>query len=166
MADTLATLLTMTTYGTWLRGDRRGWVDNGQIFPADPILESADRARMKHAVFLFPREQLLDVGHYIGTSLIERLKLPIYALTIGTWHVHIVIGPTQHNIGDVVRTAKDAARYGLSIFNRPIWTDGYDKRFCFDERSARNRIQYVERHNLRHNWPAKPYPFLTPFNPG
>jgi hypothetical protein len=166
MASTLATMITMTTYGTWLRGDRRGWVDRGEIFPPDLILESADRARMKHDTFLFPCDRLLDIGQFIGESLTDRLDLKIYAMTIGTWHAHLVIGPTQHPVGDVVRTAKDAARYGLSIFNRPIWTDGYDKRFCFDERSARNRIQYVERHNLRHNSPAKPYPFLTPFNPG
>jgi hypothetical protein len=165
MAHTLATLLTMTTYGTWLRGDHRGWVDNGEIFPPDPILEAADRARMKHDTFLFPRDQLLDVGEFIGTSLADRLQLPIYALTIGTWHAHIVIGPTHLPIGDVIRTAKDAGRYGLSIFNRPIWTEGYDKRFCFDEQSVRNRIVYVERHNLRHDWPAKPWPFIANFIP-
>ena len=166
MANTLATMLTMTTYGTWLRGDWRGWIDHGEIFPPDPELESADRARMKHPVFLFPRDGLLDVGQFIGTSLVERLQLKIYALTIGTWHAHIVVGPTRHAIGDVVRTAKDAARYGLKIYDRPIWTTGYDKRFCFDERSVRNRIQYVERHNERHGWPAQPWPFLTPFSPG
>ena len=119
MANTLATMLTMTTYGTWLRGDRRGWIDHGEIFPPDPELESADRARMKHPVFLFPRDGLLDVGQFIGASLVERLQLKIYALTIGTWHAHIVIGPTRHAIGDVVRTAKDAARYGLKIYDRP-----------------------------------------------
>jgi len=26
MANVLAIMLTMTTYGTWLRGDARGWV--------------------------------------------------------------------------------------------------------------------------------------------
>ena len=166
MANTLATMLTMTTYGTWLRGDRRGWVDNGEIFPPDPILESADRARMKHPGFLFPPDKLLEVGHYIGTSLAERLQLPIYALTVGTWHAYIVIGPTHHPVGDVVRTAKDAARYGLSIHDRPLWTEGYDKRFCFDERSRCNRIQYVQRHNERHGLPPNPFPFITPFRPG
>lgn len=92
MANTLATMITMTTYGTWLRGDRRGWVDNGEIFPPDPELESADRARMKHDTFLFPRDQLLEVGNFIGTSLTDRLQLPVFALTVGTWHAHIVIG--------------------------------------------------------------------------
>ncbi len=27
MSEPLAFLLTWTTYGTWLRGDRRGWVE-------------------------------------------------------------------------------------------------------------------------------------------
>jgi len=163
MGQTLATLLTMTTYGSWLRGDRRGWVDHGEIFPVDPILESADRARMKHPPYLFPRDQLFEVGRHIGESLTTRLGLNIYALTIGAWHAHFVIGPAHVPLGDVVRTAKDAARYGLAIFDRPIWTDGYDKRFCFDARSVRNRIAYVERHNLRHGWPARLWPFITEF---
>jgi hypothetical protein len=165
MANTLATMLTMTTYGTWLRGDHRGWVEDGQIFPADPDLESADRARMKHEAFLIPRDQLFEVGRFIGQSVTSRLQLPIYALTVGTWHVHLVIGPTRLPIGDVIRTAKDSARYGLSIFNRPIWSAGYDKRFCFDERSVLNRITYVERHNERHDWPPRPWPFITAFHP-
>jgi hypothetical protein len=27
--NTLAIMVTMTTYGTWLRGDPRGWVEDG-----------------------------------------------------------------------------------------------------------------------------------------
>ena len=119
---------------------------------------------MKHSVYLFPRDRLLDVGRYIGQSLTDRLQLELYTLTVGTWHAHLVIGPTRHSIGDVVKCAKDAARYGLGIC-RPIWTTGYDKRFCFDIPSARNRITYVQRHNKRHGLPPNPWPFLTPFNP-
>ena len=47
---TLGTLLTFTTYGTWLRGDARGWID-GVLMPPDPVLESADRGRMVHPPF-------------------------------------------------------------------------------------------------------------------
>jgi hypothetical protein len=162
MGNTLATMLTMTTYGTWLRGDRRGWVEDGIIFPPDPDLESADRARMKHSVYLFPRERLLDVGNCIGTSLVQRLQLQIFALHVGTWHVHIVIGPTIHHVGEVTKCAKDAARYGLRP-GRPIWTERFDKRFCFDTRTVLNRIHYVERHNEAMGWPAKPWPFVTPY---
>jgi hypothetical protein len=161
MGNTLATMLTMTTYGTWLRGDRRGYVEDGKTFPPDPELESADRSRMKHPVYLFPRDRLLDIGTFIGESLVSRLDLEICALHVGTWHAHLVIGPTQHSIAGVVKCAKDAVRYGLRP-GRPIWTDGYDKRFCFDERTKLTRIRYVERHNESHGWPAKPWPFITP----
>jgi hypothetical protein len=164
MANTLATMLTMTTYGTWLRGNKRGWVDDGIIFPPDPELETADRNRMKHPPYLFPIDRLLDVGNYIGTPVTERLNLQLFALTVGTWHVHFVIGHSRHLIGDVVKCAKDATRYGLSLY-RPIWTGGYDKRFCFDVVSARNRIQYVQRHNERQGLPPNPWPFITIFNP-
>jgi hypothetical protein len=164
MANTLATMITMTTYGTWLRGDRRGWVEDGQIFPADPDLESADRARLKHPPFLFPRDQLHEVGRFIGESVTSRLQLSIFALTVGTWHVHMVVSASRRPIADVVKCAKDAARHGLML-SRPIWTEGYDKRFCFDVKSARNRIGYVERHNDRHGLPPQPWSFIIPFTP-
>jgi hypothetical protein len=160
MGNTLATMLTMTTYGSWLRGDRRGWVDDGIIMPPDPALEEADRRRMKHSIYLFRREQLLDVGRYIGEALTTRQGQLIYAKSVGNWHVHILIGPTRHPIGDVAKCAKDAVRYGLHP-GRPIWTEKFDKRFCFDKRTVRNRIHYIERHNEAINWPAAPWPFIT-----
>ncbi|MEX2316059.1 MAG: hypothetical protein WD669_02835 [Pirellulales bacterium] len=160
MGNTLGTLITFTTYGTCLRGDRRGWVENGITFPADPPLEEADRHRMKHPVFLFPQAKCLDIGTMIGESLTGRLQVPIYALTVGTWHVHIVIGPTAHHISEVTKCAKDAARYGLRP-GRPIWTDGFDKRYCFDPRALTTRIRYVERHNEAIRLPASPYAFIT-----
>src|SRR5262249_9396362 len=122
------------------------------------------RSRMKHPVYLFQRNELLNIGTFIGDSLIERLNATIYALHVGTWHAHIVIGPTRHDIGNVAKCTKDAVRYGLNP-GRPIWTDGYDKRFSFDERAALTRIPYVERHNEATNWPAKPWPFITSFHP-
>jgi hypothetical protein len=164
MGNTLATMLTMTAYGTWLRGNKRGYVDDGKILPPDPDLEVADRQRMKHTPFTFPRDRLHEIGTFIGESLVDRLEISIYALHAGTWHAHIVIGPTNHHIGEVAKCAKDAVRYGLRP-GRPIWTDGYDKRFCFDERSAAARIHYVERHNESMGLPAAPWSFITEFRP-
>jgi len=43
---------------------------------------------------------------------------------------------------------------------RPIWGDGYDKRFCFDGASALARIAYVEEHNLARGRPARSWPFI------
>jgi hypothetical protein len=114
---------------------------------------------MKYEPFLFDRSRLGEIGEWMGASLAERKGAAIYALTVQSWHCHVVIGPTNHDIADVVKCAKDAVRYGMRV-GRPIWTDGYDKRFCFDETALRMRIEYVERHNLDSGWAARPWGFL------
>ncbi len=159
MQRTLAVLLTMTTYGTWLRGDRRGWVDRGLVLPPNPDFEAADRRRMKHPLFLFERGQLSKVGTFIGKSLRDRLQLRIFALTVQTWHVHVLVAATEHSVEGIAKYAKDAVRWGLRP-GRPIWSDGYDKRFCFDEESVHGRIEYVERHNPRIGLSEKPWDFI------
>ena len=113
MDQILATMITLTTYGTWLRGDQRGWVDDGKTLPPDPELEAADRGRLKHRPFLFQPAQFLRAGTCIGESLQQRMNLSLLALTVQTWHCHVVIGPTPYSLPDVVKCAKDAVRYGL-----------------------------------------------------
>ena len=159
----LATMYTMTTYGMWLRGDRRGWIDDGALMPPDPDLEHNDRQRMAHPTYLFAVTDLLSIGDMLGASLVERLSQRILALTVQTWHVHFVVVASAHSHADIVRCAKEAVRYGLRL-GRPIWTDGYDKRFCFDEPALRSRVGYVERHNLVRNWPARPWKFLVDYS--
>lgn len=156
-------MVTMTTYGTWLRGDARGWVEDGRTYPANPDLEAADQNRMKHSPFLFQPEQLNSIGQAIGESLQSRLNQRILALTVQCWHVHFIVSDSDKPIADVVKCAKEAVRYHLRP-GRPIWTDSYDKRFCFDRQTLWNRIQYVESHNTEQGLPPRPWPFLIPFN--
>ena len=104
-------MITATTYGTWLRGDRRGWIDDGQLMPPDPDLEAADRERLKQPPFLLERGQLLDVGETIGRSVVTRLHAPILALHVGTWHFHLVAGIQPDKVGAVAKCAKDAVRF-------------------------------------------------------
>ncbi|WP_428308810.1 hypothetical protein [Lacipirellula sp.] len=161
MRPTLGIMITATTYGTWLRGDRRGWIDDGKLMPPSPGLEDADRERMEHPPFVFGAEQLLEVGDLMGRSLVTRLAAPIFALHVGSWHFHVVIGVQPCDVPAAVKCGKDAVRFGLRP-SRPIWTAGYDKRYCFDEASLRGRIRYVERHNKRAGLPPRPWPFITP----
>jgi hypothetical protein len=163
MRRTLGIMITSTTYGTWLRGDRRGWVDDGHILPADPELEAADRERLKHPPFLFVDSQLLDVGRIIGQSVATRLDAPILALHVGTWHFHLIVGVQVGDVPAVVKCAKDAVRFNL-LPSRPIWTADYDKRFCFDEAALRRRVRYVERHNEAMGWPARPWELVVPLD--
>jgi len=164
MANTLAIMMTMTTYGTWLRGDARGWVDKGVVFPPDPDLEATDCARLKHSIYRFADADGYRVGSMMGESLRSRQGLRIYAMTVQPWHTHFVVAATSHPIGQVAKCAKDAVRWGLRP-GRPIWGDGYDKRFCYDARSVRVRVAYVERHNLQVGRPARPWAFIERWEP-
>ena len=53
MPEPQAVMFTCTTYGTWLRGDMRGYVEDGVVYPANPPLHAADAARMKYPVYHF-----------------------------------------------------------------------------------------------------------------
>jgi hypothetical protein len=160
MRETLGIVITATTYGTWLRGDRRGWIDDGELMPPCPGLEDVDHVRMEHPRFLFGAEQLFEVGDVMGRSLVMRMAAPIFAMHVGSWHFHLVIGVAPCDVPAAVKCGKDAVRFGLRP-SRPIWTAGYDKRYCFDEASLRSRIRYVERHNERAGLPPRPWPFIT-----
>lgn len=156
---TLAIMFTMTTYGTWLRGDARGWIENGIIFPPNPTLESIDRLRMKDTPFYFSPEEQFATAEAIGHSLTTRLNLDVLALCLQSWHSHYVVAATSADVADIAKCAKDAARWHLRP-GRRIWGTDYDKRFCFDEATVHRRVNYVERHNLQSGWAARPWSFL------
>ena len=164
MGKTLATMITLTTYGTWLRGDRRGWVDRGIVLPPDPILEEADRRRLEHEPWFFPRELRHRVGQAMGESYLARTRGAIYAMTVCSWHAHIVVGPAAADMAVQAKCLKDAVRWELGV-GRPIWGDGYDKRYCFDAASVLARVEYVQRHNIEDGLPPAPWDFIVPFVP-
>lgn len=162
MGQTLGNMFTFTTYGTWRRGDRRGWIqDGGKLMPPLPWLEKNDAARMKHDAFLFETKQLDMLEDALAESLIARKSAMVLAMHAACWHTHFVIGATPHSVGDIAKCAKDAARYALRP-GRPIWTDGYDKRYRFDEKSLRNRVRYVERHHGQNGRIVGRQPYTTP----
>lgn len=114
---------------------------------------------MRLAPYLFNSADLSGVGQAIGDSIRGRLGLSLWALTVQAWHAHFVVGQTDVAMDRVAKCAKDAVRWALRP-NRPIWTQGYDKRFCFDRPDVWRRLCYVEQHNIDRGLPAKPWAFL------
>jgi hypothetical protein len=157
--DVLAIMFTMTTYGSWLRGDPRGWTLECTEMPADSTLESADRERSRHAPYAFTRSGLYSVGSMIGESLRNRLHVPIWALSVQTTHTHFIVAPAPHMPSAIAKCAKDAVRWGIRP-GRPIWTKGYDKRYCCDHESLMCRIEYVEANNSEVGMPPRPWSFI------
>jgi hypothetical protein len=84
-------------------------------------------------------------------------------MCVQRWHAHFVTEATKHHVADVLKCAKDAARWRLRV-DRPIWARDYDKRLCFHEPSALTRIDYVERHNLADGLPRRPWTFIEPWD--
>ena len=97
MRKTLGILFTISTYGTWLRGNVRGWIGDGKLMPPDPTLELQDLARLRYPPYRFPKHERLGVGEAIGRSLIERMDAVIWAICIQSWHVHFLTGPLRYH---------------------------------------------------------------------
>ena len=166
MHDALAIMLTMTTHGTSLSEEERQCVEHDVILPAEPIREETDTQSAKSSALLFSRDETQYVGKLMGAALREQLDLQIWALAVQAWYTHLVVASTKEQVDRIVQCAEAAVREGLQL-KRPIWGDGYDKRFCFDEDTARRWIAYVERHNTAVGLPPKPWPFVEtpPFSP-
>ena len=162
MGETVAIMFTFTTYGSWLRGDIRGWVDNGIIYPSNPDREHSDYFHQKAPAYFFPSDKLNYVGNLIGYAVNDKIKTKIYALTVTKWHAHFVTGPTNIELGKFVQIVKATVRSGLKE-KQKIWTRKYDKRFCFSSDDAIARIQYVQQHNIESNLAVNPWDFIETF---
>src|SRR5262245_34788941 len=91
MPDPLGFFLTWATYGTWLPGDERGWVDYryGWKLP-DPMLQLESKARMsENACRLNHSEREL-----VEQTVREHCELrawELHAVNCRTNHLHVVV---------------------------------------------------------------------------
>ena len=109
MPKTLGYMLTWTTYGTWLQGDRRGYVRNGKILPADRLLHETNVTKLSGSLVSLSLAQRRTVRTAILTEA-GRLGQKILALAVGSNHVHLLVEYIPKPIGRVVSHYKNAAR--------------------------------------------------------
>jgi len=146
MAKVYGYMVTWTTYGSWLQGDKRGYMRKGRVLSGSEELERANkRMRRGGTVNLgktereIVRRAILAEGKRIGEGIL--------AISVASKHVHVVIAAGGKTISKVVSRLKCAAYYEAQKdgAGRRLWTQGYDKRLCLDEQSLVARIRYVER---------------------
>jgi len=139
----LATMITTTTYGTWLPGDLRGYVDDGVILPGDPQLLEKSRGRMLgEPVFLTEAEQAVVFDALIAAA--AEFDYVLHAASVESWHMHVLISHGADKVSAVAGRLKTRMRQAVE--RGRIWTAGYDKRFCFTEREVAARVDYIRRH--------------------
>ena len=140
-------MVTWTTYGTWLQGDKRGYVKDGEVVKKNEQLRrDNERKLVNNAVRLGGQEKKL-----VGTAIrkeAEKYGIEMEALAVCSNHVHAVLWYSDFRIVSIVRRFKQAGR--IALINQgvdgKVWTAGFDKRFCFDEEGLKARIEYVKQH--------------------
>ena len=147
MSQIIGYMLTWTTYGSWLPGDERGYVKDGQTLPANPQIMRASRMRQKSPTVILNKPQIRLVQQTILAEA-ERIGHKILALAVRNNHVHLVLLPHSESIEDAVSRYKSITTRALWKHGKKgrIWTKGYDKRFCFSKKELAARIKYVQNH--------------------
>lgn len=151
MAKTVGYMVTWTTYGTWLQGDKRRYVKDGKtLLPNEVLAEANAKALTKNTVQLsFNQRRIAEEA--IRQKAIQ-FGQRIYALSVCAKHVHLVAEYIPRPIGIVVQRYKSCAVRALrkdGIQGR-VWTTGFDKRYCFDRDTLQQKINYVNGHHHKH----------------
>jgi len=140
--------VTWTTYGSWLPGDERRYVVNGEILQGDPKILERSKKRLKSPAVKINKKEIELVRQTILYKARE-IAHEILALAVCTNHVHLAARADDKLIEDIVGRYKSITTRALWQHGRTgrIWTKGYDKRFCFSEEELKQKIQYIKKHN-------------------
>jgi REP element-mobilizing transposase RayT len=144
----MAYMITWTTYGSWLQGDERKYVKDGQTLEPNPNLKKSNLLSLKQQIIkLTPSRQNIVQNAILEEA--KRINHKIRAITVCSHHVHIVAENNHTPINQAVSRYKNVATAALkrSGYTGKLWTEGYDKRFCFTEEELKQRVKYVIKHN-------------------
>ena len=147
MAKTVGYMITFTTYGTWLQGDAKGFVTNGEVRGENAALKKSNVKNLTGAaVRLNRKEKEIVRGAIIEAA--KRFNQKILAIATYSNHIHIVCEYVDVPIGVIAGFYKNAGRVALQKngFEGKVWTSGYDRRFCFNEKELKTRVDYVNKH--------------------
>ena len=150
--EPVALFLTWRTYGTWLPGDERGWIDERRNGYGEPMnrpdvrLEGAAAGLMKARATVFGSELRTAVEDAIREACAFR-EWPVVALAVRTNHVHLVRG-TDEEPSRVLnalksRTTRVLRERELVAQDALVWARGGSKRILWDDDALEATIRYV-----------------------
>ncbi len=148
----LAYLITWTTYGTWLHGDRRGSADPAHNRYGTPYLpESNSRFRFERGELRHKPNRLDETARRLVESAIiehaEHKAWRIRALHVRTNHVHVVVCcpcEPEKPLREFKAWATRRLRAEDQVDeNTRVWTRHGSTRYLFDETGVHGAIRYV-----------------------
>ncbi len=141
--DVIATMVTTTSYGTWLPGDLRGYVKDKQILPHDPALLKCSRELMIKEPVFFNAKDRADLFEALVAAGRE-FRYAITDISIDAWHLHWVVCHGYDPVRKMVGRLKTRMRQKLD--RGRIWTDGYCHRCLFSDEEIESARRYIARH--------------------
>jgi len=148
----LAYLLTWTTYGTWLSGDRRTSVTHHNnkpgtpYSPADAVVTAAVRATMKHD----PLYLSLDMRGCVDRTIrdhCEYRQWKLHAVNARSNHVHAVLSAALEPESVMAQLkAWSTRRLREASFveiDRQVWTKHGSTRYLWDDKAIHDASRYV-----------------------
>jgi REP element-mobilizing transposase RayT len=150
-SEPLAFFLTWTTYGSWLPGDDRGWVDGrGGCHAPEPLRAAAARRRMTEETVTFEGPQRVAVEEAIAAHCRVR-GWHLHAVQCRLQHVHVVVTAIERAPGDVMtqlkswctRALKELAGSRGAAPRKRWWTEGGSQRHIFHEGDLASVVAYV-----------------------
>ncbi|MGA2915839.1 MAG: transposase [Sedimentisphaerales bacterium] len=148
MQELIAYMVTWTTYGTWLQGDERGYVKDGETLEPNPSLKKSNLLSLEQPIIKLTSQQK-NIARNAILEEAKRINHNIHAVAVYSNHIHIVAENNRIPINQAVKRYKNVATAALKRtgLNTKLWTKGFDKRFCFTEKQLKHRIEYVNKHN-------------------
>jgi len=137
-------LITFVTYGSWLPGDVRGWVDDGcndMLEPprtGSPSLEACGRGLMSQDMFLL-NPRMAPVVQRAMEEVCKHLGWTLHAVNVRTNHVHALVGANvlpERVMNDFKAYATRSLREaGLIGADRRVWARHGSTRWIDTDRS-------------------------------
>lgn len=139
----LATLVTTTSYGTWLPGDARGHVQDGTVLPPNPALHAHAKSLCKNPPVSFTSAEQ-DALFVALVMAAEEFDYRMSDVSVESWHLHWIVDPACDAVHAMVGRLKTRMRQRLN--RGRIWTEGYCHRCLGSEGEVVVAREYIARH--------------------
>ena len=158
----IAYLITFTTYGTWLHGDKRGSVDKehnqyGSSFIAtSSVLQRKEQSSLRHPAFILGQRQreavleaILQVCKFRGWFA--------HAVQVRSNHIHILVSGEEKPEKIMVAFKAYATRaikrcYKGQTIIKKYWTGHGSTKYIWTKESLVSAIDYVKNSKIMSLW--------------
>jgi len=142
MDDPLVTFVTTTAYGSWLPGDTRGYVQRGEMLPANPSIAKHAKSLLRRPPDPFCHRERAALGSAFLAACMEFAYRPL-DLSIEAWHVHWIV---QHNDPAKTMVGRLKNRMRQRLDRGRIWTVGHCHHVSSSDEALVTARKYIRDH--------------------